>query len=293
MLHYIKEHKFDCTEGLANMQLILAIVAAVIVTASLLSPTSILSPTHSPSIAYATTNVTSNNETGNVPNLITTPPPLVSSVDRTDAGGGGAADVNITNATQLEQQTQTPPQRQQSSLRAEAGSEIVGSQTVRGGLQTQESNNSFIEPITKGQAAEAEQEANAMIDAYYEELEQKNEASVLATSKLNQTRGALLEQAGCVTGEISVQVGNSTVCLSSYEISIACNPGGSLVGDPLCSNTDFSSIQQPSANLPSPEVEREEVIEESGGQVQEPGSGEEEALEEGSAGEQEVIEDFE
>jgi hypothetical protein len=292
MLHYIKEHKFDCTEGLANMQVILVIAIAVIVPASLSSPALILSLTHSARIAYALTNVTGNNETGNVPNLITTttPPfPLLSSVDQSYG-----ADVNRPNTTQLEPPTQTVLQSQQSTLRADFGSEIVGGQTVRGGNQTQESNNSLLKPITKEQAAEAEQEANAMVKAYYEELEEKNEASALVTAQPNQTMGALQEETGCIAGEVSAQVGNSTICLSSYEISIACDPGGSLVGDPICSTAaDDSSIQQPARNLPSPEVEQEEVIEESGGQGQVPGGGEEEVLEEGDAGEQEVIKEFE
>jgi hypothetical protein len=294
MLHYIKEHKFDCTEGLANMQVILIIAIAIIVPVSLLSPASILSLTHSARIAYALTNVTGNNETGNVPNLITTtttPSPVLSSVDQ-----GDGADVNRTNTTQSEPPTQTVLQPQQFTFRADFGSEIVGGQTVRGGgNQTQESNNPLLEPITKEQAAKAEQEANVMIKAYYEELEEKNKASALATAQPNQTMGALQEETGCVAGEVSVQVGNSTVCLSSYEISIACNPGGSLVGDPICSTAaDDSSIQQPAGNLPSPEVEQEEVIEESGGQGQVPGGEEEEVLEEGDAGEQqEVIEEFE
>jgi hypothetical protein len=293
MLHYIKEHKFDCTEGLANMQVILVIAIAVIVPTSLLSPALILSLTHNARIAYALTNVTGNNETGNVPNLITTttPSPLLSSVDQ-----GDGADVSRTNTTQLEPPTQTVLP-QQSTLRADFGSEIVGGQPVReGGNQIQENTNPLLKPITKEQAAEAEQEANVMIKAYYEELEEKNKASALATAQPNQTMGALQEETGCVAEEVSVQVGNSTICLSSYEISIACNPGGSLVGDPICSTVaDDSSIQQPAGNLPSPEVEQEEVIEESGGQGQVPeGEGEEEVLEEGDAGEQqEVIEEFE
>jgi hypothetical protein len=144
--------------------------------------------------------------------------------------------------------------------------------------------------ITKGQAAKAEQEANAMIKAYYEELEEKNEASALATAQPNQSMGALQEETRCVAGEVSTQVGNSTVCLSTYEISIACNQGGSLFGDPVCSESaGITSIQQPGLGQTPPE--EEEVIDETAGQGQQPGSGEEEVMEEGDGGEQEVIEE--
>jgi hypothetical protein len=146
--------------------------------------------------------------------------------------------------------------------------------------------------ITKEQAAKAEQEANVMIKAYYEELEKKNEASALATAQPNQTTAAIKEETGCLGGEVPVHVESKTVCLSIYEMSIACSPGGSLVGDPICSTAEGSSIQRPAGDLPSPEVEQE-VIDETEGQGQDPGVGEEEVLEEGDTGEQEVIEEFE
>ena len=136
--------------------------------------------------------------------------------------------------------------------------------------------------ISKEEAAKAEKQSNVMLETYYEDLEEKNETSALAQP--NETMGVLQEETRCVAGEVSTQVGNSTVCLSPYEISIACNQGGSLFGDPVCSGSaGVSSTQQPGPGQSTPE---EEVIDETAGQGQQPGSGEEEVLEEGDAGEQ-------
>lgn len=146
-------------------------------------------------IAYASANVTGNNETEDVPNLITTPPPLLSSTDQTDSTG-----VNGTNATQLVSQKPTVLQPQQLRPQAGFGNERVGGQTFGGGNQTQQSTgdntavtNPLLKPITKGEAAKAEQEANVMIKAYYEKIKQeeeekaRQEAAALAAARANQT----------------------------------------------------------------------------------------------------------
>ena len=146
--------------------------------------------------------------------------------------------------------------------------------------------------ITKEEAAKAEQQSNVMLETYFEKLEKENETASMAATQPNQTTAALTGGSSCFGGEIPVEVDkNNTVCLSPYEISIACNQGGSLFGDPVCSGSaGVSSIQQPGPGQTTPE---EEVIDETAGQGQQPGSGEEEVIEEGDAGEQEVIEDFE
>jgi hypothetical protein len=151
-------------------------------------------------IAYASTNVTGNNETEEVPNLVSTPPPLLSSADQT-----GDANVNITNATQL-----GPPTGNYTNATAlvtEGPRQIITGRPAMGQVTPQTqlgqnvpnadyTKNVISIPninITKEQAAKAEQEADVMIKAYYENVKQeeeekaRQEAAALAADQANQT----------------------------------------------------------------------------------------------------------
>jgi hypothetical protein len=236
-------------------------------------------------IAYGSIDFAGNNTTEDVPNLISTPPPPLSSTDQ-------VGNTNGTNATQEGPSTVLQPQR--STPEANFSSEIDEGQTIGVDNQTLRStgNSTFItspllKPITKEQALKAEQGANAMLEAYY----RQNERSVNKTSNLSSYVGGNVNTSvaqTCLEGEFPVQIDANSVCLSSYEISTACNPGGSLAGDPICS-----------AAVPSPQQDgssmgEQEVIEEGGGQGQEPllpGNQEQETIDEGGTGEQEVIEE--
>ena len=252
-------------------------------------------------IAYASTNVTGNNETEDVPNLVSTPPPLLPSIDKI-----GDADLNGTNTTQVRQPTGnytndtalvTDVGRRQivTNQSATIGQNIPPTQPgqIMDGINVTDISNLN---ITKEDAVKAEQEANVMLENYNKKVEQEKSLEAVRANQTLQSSNTSSAQT-CLGGELSVQIEKTTVCLSPYEISIACNPGGSLVGDPICASAGTSSLQQPLGEQPGVSGEQE-VIDETQGQgpgpgEEEPGGGEEEVIEEGDAGEQEVLEDFE
>jgi hypothetical protein len=174
--------------------------------------------------AYASTNVTENSGTGDVPNLVSTPPPLLPSIEQT-----GDADANRTNTTQVKPPTgnytnatalvtEGPRQIIQSkptgnytnatALVTEGPRQIITGRPAMGqvapqnqpGLNTPNAipgSNVISIPninITKEQAAKADQEANVMIEVYYEKVKQEEElkarqqaAALAAAAQVNQT----------------------------------------------------------------------------------------------------------
>ena len=155
--------------------------------------------------AYASTNVTENSGTRDVPNLVSTPPPLLPSIEQT-----GDANANRTNTTQVKPPTgnytnatalvtEGPRQIIQSkptgnytnatALVTEGPRQIITGRPAMGqvapqdqpGLNTPNAipgGNIISIPninITKEQAVKAEQEANVMIKDYYEKVKQEEE----------------------------------------------------------------------------------------------------------------------
>jgi hypothetical protein len=284
---HIKEHKFDWTEMLARMRsiLILAVITIVVpfLSFELQFP---LNVTASGLVlkAFASTNVIGNNDTVMNPNLINAPPQIFSPPSQTD-------DVNRTNPMQVGSTPgnysvdTTLPTESQGQTIADSSSNALGGNNV---INIPNIN------ISKEQAAKAEQEANVMLEAYNEKVKQEKALDEDQTNQATQFSNTSSAQT-CLGGELSIQIDNNTVCLSPYEISIACNPGGSLVGDPLCTSAGTSGIQQPLGQQPGTEEGEQEVIEEPEGQGSEEigGGEEEEVIEEGNTGEQEIVEDFE
>ena len=176
-------------------------------------------------IAYASTNVTGNNETENIPSLITTPPPLLSSIDQR-----GNADLNNTNMTQRVNATQVRPSlgNYTNGTALAAGGQR---QNITGGFSMDQNptQNQFGQNtpnaitggdivnipninITKEQAAKAEQEANVMINAYYEKLEQEKQkekehaAALAAAAQVNQTINNASQAEGSLDNATALEV---------------------------------------------------------------------------------------
>jgi hypothetical protein len=150
-------------------------------------------------MAHASTNITGNNGTEDVPNLVSTPPPLLSSIEQT-----GDANANRTNTIQV--RPPTGNYTNATALVTEGPRQTITGRPAMGQVASQiqlgqnlpnavTGNNVISIPninITKEQAAKAEQEANVMIKAYYEKVKQeeaakaRQEAAALAAAQANQ-----------------------------------------------------------------------------------------------------------
>ena len=177
-------------------------------------------------IVYASTNVTENSGIGNVPNLVTTPPPLLPSIDQT-----GDASVNRTNTTQVGSPTENytsatalategprqiiQPKPTENYTNATGPRQIITGRPAMGQFTPQNQFGQNVPNavtgsglvsipdinITKEQAAKAEQEANVMIEAHYEKVKQeeaakaRQEAAALAAAQANQTTAQSADEA--------------------------------------------------------------------------------------------------
>jgi hypothetical protein len=147
-------------------------------------------------IAYASANITGNNTSVDLPNPISTPPPLLTVPNRT---------VDVPNRTniQIEQSVTKPLQPGPDANLGNDTNDTVGQTLAKNQMGQNTSNNATfmgpsLKPITKEQAQKAEQEASIMIKEYYEKLERDKQIekekeaieAALASAQANQTRGA-------------------------------------------------------------------------------------------------------
>ena len=164
--------------------------------------------------AYASTNVTENSGTGDVPNLVSTPPPLLPSIEQT-----GDANANRTNTTQVKPPTGNYTNA--TALVTEGPRQIITGRPAMGQVAPQDQpglNTPNVIPggniisipninITKEQAVKAEQEANVMIKDYYEKVKQEEEqkarqqaAALAAAAQVNQTINNASQAEGSLEG---------------------------------------------------------------------------------------------